>query len=103
MYVPGTVAAPAASVSVDEPPAVTLVGANVAVAPAGRPLAESATVSAAPEVTVVETVVVPELPWMTVTVDGDAVIEKSLETVLVSSQKPRPYEAARTRVSSGEM
>jgi len=74
--VPGVVVAPAASVSVDEPPAVTLVGANVAVAPAGNPLADSAIVSGVPAVATVDTVVVPELPWTTVTVAGDAVIEK---------------------------
>ena len=90
VYVPGVVAAPAASVSVDDPPAVTLVGVNVAVAPAGRPLADKATVSAVPDVTAVETVVVPELPCTAVTVPGDALIEKSFADGDVSSQKPRP-------------
>jgi len=60
--VPGVVAAPAASVSVDDPPALTLVGANIAVAPAGRPLAASAIVSGVPAVAAVDTVVVPEVP-----------------------------------------
>src|SRR5262249_32007590 len=90
VYVPGVVAAPAVRVSVDEPPAVTLVGANVAVAPAGKPLAVSAIVSAVPAVTAGDTVVVPELPWTTVTVAGDALIEKSFVDGFWSSQKPRP-------------
>src|SRR5262249_58579027 len=68
VYVPGVVAAPAASVSVDDPPAVTLVGANVAVAPAGKPLADRASVSCGPGVTIGGTVLVPELPLATVSV-----------------------------------
>src|SRR5436305_13287799 len=40
----------------DDPPAVTDVGLNVAVAPEGRPLAERLTVWAEPEVTAVDTV-----------------------------------------------
>src|SRR5262245_59548618 len=56
VYVPGVVAAPAVSVSVEDPPAVTLVGAKAAVAPAGTPLAVSAIVSAVPDVSVVDTV-----------------------------------------------
>jgi hypothetical protein len=102
VYVPGVVVAPAASVSVDDPPAVTLVGTNVAVAPAGNPLAVSAIVSAVPAVTAVDTVVVPELPWTTLTVVGDALIEKSFADGVVSSQNPRPYVAARTRLSLGD-
>lgn len=43
-YVPAAVLAPTFSVSVAEAPAVTDAGLNEAVAPAGRPLAESATV-----------------------------------------------------------
>jgi hypothetical protein len=77
VYVPGVVVASAASVSVDEPPAVTLLGANVAVAPAGRPLADNAMVSGVPANAVVDTVVVPLAPCTTVTVVGAALIEKS--------------------------
>ena len=58
---PGAVAPSAARVSIDEPPAVTLLGANVAVAPAGTPLADSAIVSAVPAVETVDTVVESEL------------------------------------------
>src|ERR1051326_7027765 len=74
---PGVVVRSAASVSADDPPAVTLVGTNVAVAPVGRPLAVSAIVSAVPAVDTVDTVVMPESPWTTLTVAGDALIEKS--------------------------
>ena len=49
-------------VSVEELPAVTDVGLNVAVAPDGKPDALSDTVCAEPDVTAVETVVVTELP-----------------------------------------
>jgi hypothetical protein len=64
-------------VSVDEPPAVTDVGLNVALAPLGRPLADNDTVWAEPEVTAVETVVdVPE-PAVTVPDVGLTEIEKS--------------------------
>ena len=77
VYVPGAVVASAASISVDDAPAVTLVGTNVAVAPAGRPLADSAMVSGVPAVDTVATVVIPELPWTTLTIAGDALIEKS--------------------------
>ena len=62
--------------SVDEPLAVALVVANVAVAPAGRLVAENAMVSAVPAVDVVDTAVVVERPWPTVSAAGDAVIEK---------------------------
>src|SRR5206468_1478523 len=81
VYVPGVVVASAASVSVDVPPAVAVVGANAAVAPAGTPLAENATVSGVPAIAMVDTVVVPELPWITVTGVGDALIEKSCSTL----------------------
>jgi len=60
--VPGVVAAPALSVSVELFPAVTEVGLNEAVAPAGNPLADKLTDSALPLVTAVEIVLVPEPP-----------------------------------------
>ena len=72
---------PAFSVRVELPPAVTEVGLNEAVAPEGRPLAESATLCALPLVTAVEIVEVPEAPWLTVTVVGLALMEKSLVVV----------------------
>ena len=55
-YVPGAVVAPAASVSVELPPAVIELGLKEAVAPEGRPLAERATLCAEPLVTEVEIV-----------------------------------------------
>ena len=66
-----------ASVRVDEPPDVTDVGLNVAVTPDGRPLAESATDCADPDVVAVLTVVVAELPAATEPEVGEAAMEKS--------------------------
>src|SRR5687767_5478176 len=65
-------------VRVDDPPAVTEVGAKVAVAPAGRPLAENVTVCAEPLVTAVLMVEVTEPPGLTEPDAGAAVTEKSL-------------------------
>src|SRR5438094_10481235 len=59
-------------------PAVTLDGLKLAVAPEGSPLAESDTVCADPLVTAVEIVVVPDWPCVTVMLEGEALIEKSL-------------------------
>lgn len=66
--------------SVEPPPAVTEVGTNAAVAPAGRPVAESATLCAEPLVRAVLMADVPLWPWVTVTAVGDALIEKSFDT-----------------------
>src|SRR5207302_10604679 len=62
----------------DDPPAVTDVGLNVAVAPEGSPLADRLTVWAEPEVTAVDTVGDVELPAVTVPLEGLTAIEKSL-------------------------
>src|SRR5436190_1517432 len=70
-------------VSVDDPPAVTEVGLNVAVAPVGRPDADSDTDSAVPEVTAVLTVAVVPLPAVTVPEFGLTEMEKSLPTTPV--------------------
>jgi hypothetical protein len=75
--VPVGVAAAAVMVSVELAPAVTLVGLNDAVAPAGSPEAERATVWGEPLVTAVEIVVVALDPWLTVTPGGLAPMEKS--------------------------
>ncbi len=56
------VAAPAASVSVEFPPAATEAGLNEAVEPDGTPLVLSVTVSATPLVMAVEIVDVVEVP-----------------------------------------
>ena len=77
VYVPAGVLGPAVSVSTEELPAATDAGLNDAVAPAGRPLAESATACGAPPVTDVEIVEVPADPAGTVTADGLAESEKS--------------------------
>ena len=69
-YVPATVAAVVASVSVDVV-AVTLVGFNVAVTPAGAPDAVSATAPENVPVRVTVIVDVPEAPAATVTDAGD--------------------------------
>ena len=50
------------TVSVDEPPEVTLVGLNDADAPVGTPLTEKLTVCGEPLVVVVLTVAVPVVP-----------------------------------------
>ena len=62
VYVPGVVVAPAVNVSVELRPAVTLVGAKAAVAPAGSPVADNAIDCALPAVDIVWTVVVPLRP-----------------------------------------
>src|SRR5439155_24235750 len=59
-------------------PAVTAVGMNAALAPAGSPLIDRLTERAVPEVTCVSTVYVVLEPWTTVCVDGLAAIAKSL-------------------------
>src|SRR5437868_3436420 len=65
------------SVSVDEAPEFTEVGANAPDTPAGAPLSESATLCAPPVVTAVLIVVWVWVPCTALTDDGDAPIEKS--------------------------
>ena len=69
---------PAASVSVELPPAVTAPGLKDAVAPEGSPLAESVTVSADPLMAAVEIVDVALPPCTADMLLGLALIEKSL-------------------------
>jgi hypothetical protein len=76
VYVPAA-AVPALTVRVDEPPAVTLVGFNDALAPAGTPLTASETLSAVPLVTVVDTVEVPLVFCAIESEEGLAEMEKS--------------------------
>lgn len=73
-------AVPALTVSVELPPAVTEVGLRLADAPAGVPDTVRATVSALPEVTAVEIVLVPEFPGARLKLVGFVEIEKSLVT-----------------------
>jgi hypothetical protein len=77
VYVPGAVPAPTATLIVEELPEETDAGLKLTVVPAGWPLAENATVCAAPLVTVVPIVDVPLLPCATLRLDGLALIEKS--------------------------
>src|SRR5437660_11029045 len=76
VYAPAA-AVRAFTVSVELPPAVTDVGLSEAVAPVGAPETERLTVSALPEVTAVEIVLVPEAPCWSVKLAGLAEIEKS--------------------------
>jgi len=76
-YVPGVVAAPTVSVSVEPPPAVTEAGLNAALTPAGRAPVLSATDSAVPLTSVVEIVEEVLLPCCADTLVGLALIEKS--------------------------
>ena len=61
----------------ERPPAVTEVGLKLAVAPAGTPLTDKLTVSAVPETTAVEMVLVPVAFWASVSEAGLAEMEKS--------------------------
>src|SRR5437868_14489090 len=76
VYVPGA-AVPALTVSVELPPDWIGLGLKVQLAPLGHPLVERITDCALPDVIVVEMLLVPEAPWLTVTLLGLALMEKS--------------------------
>src|ERR1700730_12835058 len=76
VYVPGA-ALPAFTVSVLEPPLVTLVGLSDAVAPLGAPVTVRLTVCALPDVVAVLIVDVPDVPWASERLVGDAPMLKS--------------------------
>src|SRR2546428_829886 len=78
VYVPAGVVADVANVSREDPPELIGFVANVAVVPAGMPLALSVIDCALPEVRTVEMVEVPEVPAVTLTEVGLAEMEKSL-------------------------
>ncbi|HEU4416760.1 MAG TPA: hypothetical protein VFT65_18365, partial [Candidatus Angelobacter sp.] len=59
------------SVELPEPGAAIEVGLNAAVTPVGRPVAESEIAELNPPLTVVETVELPELPWVTERLPGE--------------------------------
>jgi hypothetical protein len=63
--VPGGVVDDVATVSVELPPDVTLLGLNEALAPVGSPLALRLTACAEPDVTAVVMVLVALPPWVT--------------------------------------
>ena len=69
---------PTVNVSVELPPpgAPMDAGLKLAVTPVGRPDAERDTAELKPPLTTVEIVVLPELPWMTERLAGDAVSVK---------------------------
>ena len=77
VYVPGAVVPEVAIVMVELLPAVTAVGLNDAVAPAGSPVALRLTFCAEPLVTAVEMVDGPLEPCWIETLVGFAAIEKS--------------------------
>ena len=81
VYVPAAADEVVEMLSVELLPAVTDVGLSEAVTPLGAPETASDTVPALPEVTAVEIVLLPALPAATLTLDGDAEIEKSFEVV----------------------
>jgi hypothetical protein len=66
------VAAPALAVSVSVLVLVVLLGLNDAVTPLGRPEAERATLPVKPFCGVTAIVLVPAVPWLMVTLAGDA-------------------------------
>jgi hypothetical protein len=82
--VPSAAVDDADNVTFEDPPAVTNGGTNEAVTPAGRPVTESPTVCARPDVTAVETVADTEALGDTDTDPGDTDIEKSFGTVVVT-------------------
>jgi hypothetical protein len=69
-----------AMVTVELPPAVTVVGLNVTLPPPGTPVVLKVTVWAVPETTAVDAVAVAEAPWVTVPEVGLSDSEKSLLT-----------------------
>lgn len=80
LYVPAGVAVPAVIVSMDDAPAVIVLGLKPAVAPVGKPVAVSVTLCAEPLVTALLTVAEPLLPCCTVRLAGLTASEKSLLT-----------------------
>ena len=65
------------SVELPLPGAAMEAGLKLAVTPAGNPEADSATAELKPPLTVVERVLVVELPWVTLNKPGEAVMLKS--------------------------
>ena len=70
-------ALPVPTLSVDDDPAIMEPGLSEALAPGGRPLTERLTLCVEPEVTVVEMVLVPEVPCTRLRLEGLAEMEKS--------------------------
>ena len=70
-------AVPALTLSVDVPPALTLLGFSEALAPDGAPLTVRLMVSAVPLTTAVEIVEVPPVFWARLSEEGFELMEKS--------------------------
>src|SRR5256885_1143088 len=95
-------------VEVELPPDVTAVGLKVAVPPAGSPLALKVTVCAAPLTTVVLMVLVAPCPWITLSVVGLALIEKSSvgggeKKLKVGTSKVAPFSPVGVRVTDAPL
>jgi hypothetical protein len=75
--VPATVALEVEIVSVEVPELEIEAGEKLAVAPEGKPVADRPTLPAKPFWGVTVIVLAPLLPWVTVTLDGDAERPKS--------------------------
>src|SRR3954466_15363973 len=82
---PVGVDAEVAMVSVEEPPDCTVAGLNDAVAPAGRPDADSEIDWAEPDVVAVLTATWSDCPGWTVPADGFSATEKSLPCVVATA------------------
>lgn len=99
----------AVNVSVELPlPGATMdVGLKLAVTPAGKPEADNDTAELKPPLTVVEMVLAPVVPWVTLTDAGDAPTVKSAvgcfhtsEIVVAVAAEPtrvRPYRSSMVR------
>ena len=81
-------AADAVRVRVADPPAVTLVGVNDPVTPAGKPDTDSDTVCAVPLTRVVDTVTAADVPAITLTLGGLTASEKTLGGNAVTDSVP---------------
>src|SRR3954469_15497719 len=98
---PVGVDAEVAMVSVEEPPDWTVAGLNVAVAPAGRPEADSEMDCALPDVVVVLTATWSDCPGWTVPALGFRFTEKSLPCVVATASFHSAYPIASEFFSSG--
>lgn len=66
------------------PGAAIEAGLKLAVTPEGRPAPDKETVELNPPLTVIETVVLPELPWVTDRLAGETLIAKSAVAVALT-------------------
>ena len=85
-------------VELPPPGAAMEAGLKLAVTPAGNPEADNATAELKPPLTVVETVVLPEVPWVTLNDAGEAVMLKSAVGCFHTSEMEVAVAAPPTRV-----